>query len=151
MMRLVALAGFAFAVATSAQATPRATPAQTGGLVTQVRAGCGTGMVMVSGQCVARPDMRVERRNNYGTNRNGGYPTGMCYRQGDQDARGGKLMPCASSSDSPAFVDTPGVRAILRARETYGAGNWYPYATKSGIICMPGTKVTMGGQEHLCQ
>jgi hypothetical protein len=151
MMRLVALAGFAVAVATSAQAMPRTTPVQTGSLVTQVRQGCGTGMVRVNGQCVSRPDMRVERGNNYGTNGNGGYPSGMCYRQGDQDTRGGKLMPCASASDSPAYVDTPGVRVIMRARERWGPGTWYAYATKSGIVCMPGTKITMGGQEHLCQ
>jgi hypothetical protein len=151
MMRLVALAGFALAVATSAQAMPRTTPAQTDSLVTQVRQGCGIGRIMVSGHCVVRPDVRVERRNNYASSSPGGYPSGMCYRQGDQDARAGKFMPCASSSDSPAYVDTPGVQAILHARETFGAGNWYPYATKSGIICMPGTKVTMGGQEHLCQ
>ena len=151
MMRLVALTGFAFAVAMSAQAVPRATLAQTGSLVTQVRNGCGTGMVMVNGQCVSRPDIRVERRNNSSTNGNGGYPSGMCYRQGDQDTRSGKYMPCASSSDTPAYVDTPGVRVIMRSRERWGAGTWYPYATKSGIICMPGTKVTMGGQEYLCQ
>jgi hypothetical protein len=150
-MRLVALTGFALAVATSAQAMPRTTPAQTGSLITQVRKGCGVDMVMVSGLCVSRPDIRVERRDNYASSGSGGYPNGMCYRQGDQDARVGKFMPCASSSDSPAYVDTPGVRAILRARERFGAGNWYSYATQSGIICMPGTKVTMGGQEHLCQ
>ena len=148
MMRRVALAGFALAVATSAHAMPRTTPAEPGSLITQVRQACGNGMVRVSGQCVARPDMRVEPRNNYASS---GYPSGMCYRQGDQDMRAGKYMACASASDSPAYVDTPGVRAILRARERYGAGNWYSYATKSGIVCMPGTKITMGGQEHLCQ
>jgi hypothetical protein len=150
-MRLVALAGFAFAVATSAQAMPRTTPAQTGSLIAQVRNGCGTGMVMVHGKCVSRPDIRVERRNAYDSGSSGGYPSGTCYRQGDQDARSGKYMPCASASDSPAYVDTPGVRIIMQSRERWGAGTWYSYATRSGITCMPGTKVTMGGREYLCQ
>ncbi len=151
MMRLIALAGFAFAVATSVQAMPRTTPAQTGSLVTQVREACGTGRVMVNGRCVSRRDNRVERRNNYASSGPAGYPSGMCYRQGDQDARSYKFMPC--SSGSPAYVDTPGVRAIMRARERLGSGTdiWYPYATSSGITCMPGTKVTMGGKEYLCQ
>jgi hypothetical protein len=137
MMRLVALAGFALAVATSAQAMPRATLGQAGSLITQVRAGCGVGMVMMDGQCISR-HIRAER----GTGND-------CYRGWDQDRRSYKSMPCAS--DSPAYVDTPGVHAILRARKSWGNGTWYSYARSSGITCMPGTMVTMGGQQHLCQ
>lgn len=142
MMRLIALAGFALAVATSAQAMPRATPGQAGSLTIQVRDRCGTGMALVNGLCVLRHDMR-------GAHATAANPGGNCYRAWDQDARQYKFMPC--SGGSPAYVDTPGVRAIVRARERLGQGMWYPYAMSSGITCMPGTKVTMGGQEYLCQ
>jgi hypothetical protein len=130
---------------------PRTTPAQAGSLVSQVREGCGNGRVLANGQCVLRRDVRVARRDNARTNGTGGYPSGMCYRQWDQDARNNKYMSC--SSEPPAYVDTPGVRAIVRARDRLGSGPsfWYPYATGSGIICMPGAKVTMGGREYLCQ
>jgi hypothetical protein len=153
MLKHFALAGFAIAVATSAQAMPRAT-LQADSVITQVRQGCGIGMVLVDGRCVSRHDLRVERRTGR-RDYDGAYDSTAantgdnCYRAWDQDARNNKLMPC--SSGSPAYVDTPGVRAIVRARERLGAGSWYPYARSSGIVCMPGTTVTMGGQEHLCQ
>jgi hypothetical protein len=178
-MRHFALAGFALAVATSAQAMPRATPGQADSLIIQVRQGCGIGMVLVDGQCVSRHDLRVERRverrtddGAYGTgaytgNYYGAYAPGQdignyhathrtssntgndCYRAWDQDARNNKSMPC--SNGPAAYVDTPGVNAIMRARDSWGNGTWYAYATRSGITCMPGTTIMMGGQPYLCQ
>jgi hypothetical protein len=61
MIRLIAFAGFALAFATSSQAMTRA-PLQPDRLITQVREGCGPGMVMVNGQCQSRQEMRQTRR-----------------------------------------------------------------------------------------
>jgi len=182
MTKLLALAGFAVAVATTAQAMPRAPIAHMDSLVTQVGEGCGIGMVMVNGQCVSRHELRVQRRMDrrdyygangtndtgytgtyYGANANTGnyqttYGAGNCYRSWDQDARNFKYMACPTGAPGPygeaygaAYVDTPGVHAIMNARQTWGNGSWYPYAASSGIICTPGSNVTMGGQEYLCQ
>jgi hypothetical protein len=152
MLKQFALAGLALAIATSTQAMPRAA-LQADNVIIQVRQGCGTGMVLVDGQCVSRHDLRVERRMErrdyhgaYGTAAN--TSDNNCYRAWDQDARNNKSMPC--SSGSAAYVDTPGVRAIVRAKEGR-EGTWYPYARSSGIICMPGTTVAMGGKDYLCQ
>jgi hypothetical protein len=62
MMRLIAIAGFALAVATSAQGMTPAPLLQPEGVITQVRLGCGPGMTMRNGQCVARSDVRQNRR-----------------------------------------------------------------------------------------
>jgi hypothetical protein len=43
---------------------PRATLHQADSLITQIREGCGIGMVMVDGACVSRHDIRVARRLN---------------------------------------------------------------------------------------
>jgi hypothetical protein len=63
MIRLIAVAGFAIAVATSAQAMPLALLAQPDGMITQVAAGCGPGRTMVNGICVARTTIRQTARN----------------------------------------------------------------------------------------
>jgi hypothetical protein len=62
MIRLIALVGFALVVATSSQAMTRAPLLQPDSLITQVRSGCGPGMVMVNGQCTARAAIRQARR-----------------------------------------------------------------------------------------
>ena len=62
MLRLVAVAGFALAVATSAQAMTPAPIPQPDGVITQVAAGCGPGRTMVAGRCVARTTIRQTRR-----------------------------------------------------------------------------------------
>ena len=62
MIRLIALVGFALAVATSSQAMTRAPLLQPDSLITQVRFGCGPGMVVVNGQCTARAAVRQARR-----------------------------------------------------------------------------------------
>jgi hypothetical protein len=64
MIRLIALASFALAVATSAQAMSPAPIPQHDGMFTQVRMGCGVGRVMVNGVCEARTTIRHERRQN---------------------------------------------------------------------------------------
>lgn len=133
MLKHFALAGFAIAAATSAQAMPRAT-LQMDGVITQVRQGCGIGMVLVDGQCVSRHDLRVERRDSYGTYGTGGY-SGTAY-----------------GAYGPHFdVDTPGVITIMRYRDNWGSEGWDGYARRSGIVCVPGTSVTMGDQQYLCQ
>jgi hypothetical protein len=61
MLRLFTVAGFALAVATSAQAMSPA-PLQPDGMITQVRLGCGPGRTRVEGVCVARTTIRHARR-----------------------------------------------------------------------------------------
>ena len=62
MIRLIAV-GFAFAVATSAQAMPLAPPSQPDNMFTQVRQACGAGMHMVNGRCVTTSARRHVRRD----------------------------------------------------------------------------------------
>jgi len=62
MMRLIAVAGFALAVAMSAQAMTPAPIHEPSGMITQVAFGCGPGRTMVNGVCVARTTIRQTRR-----------------------------------------------------------------------------------------
>jgi hypothetical protein len=62
MIRLIAIAGFALSVATSAQALTPAPIPQPDGLITQVAAACGSGRTRVGGVCVARTTIRHARR-----------------------------------------------------------------------------------------
>ena len=62
MIRLIAVATFALAVATSAQAMPLAPLHQLDGMITQVAVGCGVGRTRVAGVCVARTTKRQVRR-----------------------------------------------------------------------------------------
>ena len=63
MISLIAIAGFALTVATSAQAiTPAPIPQVDGSMITPVVAGCGIGRTRVNGVCVARTTIRQTRR-----------------------------------------------------------------------------------------
>ena len=62
MIRLIAVAGFALAVATSAEAMTPAPMPQREGMITQVAYACGPGMTRVHGVCVARTTVRHARR-----------------------------------------------------------------------------------------
>ncbi|SHH13978.1 hypothetical protein SAMN05443248_3831 [Bradyrhizobium erythrophlei] len=62
MIRLIAVAGFALSVATSAQAMTPAPIPQPEGMITQVAAACGAGRTRVNGVCVARTTMRQTGR-----------------------------------------------------------------------------------------
>ena len=62
MIRLVAIAAFALAVATSAQAMSPVALHYADGIITQVREACGAGMHMVNGVCVTTPARRQARR-----------------------------------------------------------------------------------------
>jgi len=62
MLRLIAIAGFALSISTSAQAiTPVPLP-QVDEMVTQVAVGCGPGRTRIDGVCVARTTVRQTRR-----------------------------------------------------------------------------------------
>jgi hypothetical protein len=61
MIRLVALI-FVLGGATFAQAMSLAPIHQSNGMVMQVRAACGAGMVRINGVCVARTTTRAVRR-----------------------------------------------------------------------------------------
>ena len=62
MIRLIAVAGFALTVASSAQAfTPVPFP-EPDAMITQIAAACGAGRTRVNGVCVARTTVRQTRR-----------------------------------------------------------------------------------------
>ena len=62
MIRLIAVAAFALAVTTSAQAMTVAPVHEPDGMITQVAFGCGLGRTRVGGVCVARTTIRHVRR-----------------------------------------------------------------------------------------
>jgi hypothetical protein len=62
MIRLIAFAAFALAVATSAQAMSPAPFHQPDGMTTRVAYGCGPFRTRVNGVCVARTTKRQVRR-----------------------------------------------------------------------------------------
>ena len=62
MLRLIAVAGFALSIATSAHAMSPAPLAQPDDMVTQIAVGCGVGRTRVNGVCVARTTVRQTRR-----------------------------------------------------------------------------------------
>jgi hypothetical protein len=62
MLKTLAVVLFALALVGAAQAMPFASTYQPGATVTQARMGCGPGMVVVNGACVARSSMRQARR-----------------------------------------------------------------------------------------
>jgi hypothetical protein len=62
MIRLIAIAGFALAVATSAQAMSPLPLHQQDGRITQVRHACGPGVHMVNGYCRTTVMRRQVRR-----------------------------------------------------------------------------------------
>jgi hypothetical protein len=62
MFRLIAVAGFALTVATSAQGMTPAPLALPDDMVTQIAVGCGPGRTRVNGVCVARTTLRQTRR-----------------------------------------------------------------------------------------
>lgn len=62
MLRLIAVAGFALTIATSAHGMSPAPLPQPDDMVTQIAAGCGVGRTTVNGACVARTTIRQTRR-----------------------------------------------------------------------------------------
>jgi len=62
MVRLIAVAGFVLALATSAQAIMPAPILQPDTMITEVAFGCGPGRTRVGGVCVARTTIRQTRR-----------------------------------------------------------------------------------------
>jgi hypothetical protein len=62
MIRFIAIAGFALAVASSAEAMTPVPIHQPDGVMTQVAFGCGPGRTRVGGVCVARTTIRHTRR-----------------------------------------------------------------------------------------
>jgi hypothetical protein len=63
MIRLIAAAGFALSIATSAQAmTPAPIPQTNSDMITKIAAACGPGRTRINGVCVARTTVRQTRR-----------------------------------------------------------------------------------------
>ena len=62
MLRLIAIAGFALSISTSAQAITPAPLPQVDDMITQVAVGCGPGRTRIDGVCVARTTVRQTRR-----------------------------------------------------------------------------------------
>ena len=65
MIKTIVFALFGLALASAAQAMPFSPAYQPDGMITQARMGCGAGMVMVNGACVARTTiaMRADVRD----------------------------------------------------------------------------------------
>ena len=66
MIRSITGAAFAMLAATSVQAMSPAPMPRPDGMITRVAFGCGIGMTLVNGQCVARAEIRQARRAAYG-------------------------------------------------------------------------------------
>jgi hypothetical protein len=62
MLKLIAIAGFALTIATSAQGMTPVPLAPPDDMVTQVAVGCGLGRTRIDGVCVARTTVRHARR-----------------------------------------------------------------------------------------
>jgi hypothetical protein len=62
MLKLIAVAGFALSVATSAQGMTPAPLVQPEDMVTRIAVGCGPGRTRIEGVCVARTTARQTRR-----------------------------------------------------------------------------------------
>jgi hypothetical protein len=62
MLRLIAVAGFALTIATSAQGMTPAPLAPPDNMVTEIAVGCGPGRTRIDGVCVARTTVRQTRR-----------------------------------------------------------------------------------------
>ena len=62
MLKLIAVAGFALTITTSAQGLTPAPLAPPDEMVTQVAVGCGLGRTRINGVCVARTTVRQTRR-----------------------------------------------------------------------------------------
>jgi hypothetical protein len=62
MLKLIAIAGFALIIATSAEGMTPAPLAPPDAMVTQVAVGCGLGRTRINGVCVARTTVRQTRR-----------------------------------------------------------------------------------------
>lgn len=77
MIRLIAVAAFALAVTSSAQAMTVAPIHHPDGMITQVAYGCGPGRTRVGGVCVARTTIRHVRR---GVRRCALWHGGVCAR-----------------------------------------------------------------------
>jgi hypothetical protein len=77
MIRTIVFALFGLALASAAQAMPFAPLHQPDSTITQARAGCGVGRVMVNGVCQSRAGMRQERRANRRCAR---YSGGVCVQ-----------------------------------------------------------------------
>ena len=107
MIRLIAIPGFAIAIATSAQAVTPAPIAQPASVIIQVREGCGLGMIMVNGVCVARSTIRQERRDYYGTGGYSGYGAGTGIAAAGAVATGAYVSGSVAAtypSNAPSFV-----------------------------------------------
>jgi hypothetical protein len=75
MIRLIAVAAFTLAIATSAHAITLAPLNQPDRIITQVREACGAGRVRINGVCVARTTKRQVRRH---VRRCAAYSEGFC-------------------------------------------------------------------------
>ena len=62
MLKLIAVAGLALTITTSAQGMTPAPLAPPDDMVTQIAVGCGLGRTRINGVCVARTTVRQTRR-----------------------------------------------------------------------------------------
>jgi hypothetical protein len=75
---LVAIAGFALAIKTSAEAITPVLLQQPEGMIVQIAYGCGAGKTRVGRNCVARTTVRHTRRASRAIRRCVGWDRGVC-------------------------------------------------------------------------
>src|SRR6516162_8076301 len=103
MIRLIAVAGFAIAVATSAQAMTLAPLPQPDAMITQVAVGCGPGRTMVTGVCDGPETFALHGSSEHATQEN--FLVG--HRGGDQRSGAviiSRLIRCTVPTPRPCFL-----------------------------------------------
>jgi len=121
-MRLIAVA-FALALASTAQATPPVQVAQPDQMVTQVRQGCGAGMVRRAGVCVPRGGVAAAAGYGSSTNLSPGYGSNPNYGYGPGPGPGYAYGPGPGPGYGYSPVLTPGYGSSPgRPGYAYGTG-----------------------------
>ena len=106
MIRLIAVA-FALALASSVEAMPPVSTQPSDQLVTQVRQGCGAGMVRRGGVCVSRGGVAAAAGYGSSTNLTPGYGDRPGYGYGPRHDPGGPIRSgnqCWKDKDSSAHT-----------------------------------------------
>ena len=142
-LSLVASA-FALALASSVEAMPPVSTQQSDQLVTQVRAGCGVGMVPRAGVCVPRGSVAAAAGYAYGTGAGPGY--GYAYGAGPGYGYSPVLTPGYASRPGYGYGAGPGYGYGAGPGYGYGAGPGYAYSPvlTPGYASRPGPDYAYG-------
>src|SRR5215469_15692885 len=120
-MRLIAVA-FTLALASTAQATPPVQTQQSDQLVTQVRQGCGAGMVRRAGVCVPRGGVAAAAGYGSSTNLTPGYASNPNYGYGPG--------PGYAYGPGPGYAYGPGYGSSTNLTPGYASNPNYGYGPR---------------------